>query len=114
MSFDQIKIPGLPWWLSGKESTCQCRRRGFDPWSGEMPHAAELLSPRAAATAACTPSSLYSTREALELRLELPLLSATREKACMAMKTLHSQKQMKKIIKKKTRSILIAVIITPC
>ena len=23
---------GLPWWLSGKEPTCQCRRRGFDPW----------------------------------------------------------------------------------
>ena len=23
---------GLPWWLSGKESTCQCRRNGFDPW----------------------------------------------------------------------------------
>ena len=22
---------GLPWWLSGKESTCQCRRRRFDP-----------------------------------------------------------------------------------
>ena len=22
---------GLPWWLSGKESTCQCRRCGFDP-----------------------------------------------------------------------------------
>ena len=22
---------GLPWWLSGKGSTCQCRRRGFDP-----------------------------------------------------------------------------------
>ena len=21
---------GLPWWLSGKESTCQCRRHGFD------------------------------------------------------------------------------------
>ena len=21
---------GLPWWLSGKESTCQCRRCGFD------------------------------------------------------------------------------------
>ena len=21
----------LPWWLSGKESTCQCRRSGFDP-----------------------------------------------------------------------------------
>jgi len=24
---------GLPWWLSGKESTCQCGRRGFHPWS---------------------------------------------------------------------------------
>ena len=23
---------GLPWWLSGKESTCQCRRCEFDPW----------------------------------------------------------------------------------
>ena len=21
------------WWLSGKESTCQCRRHGLDPWS---------------------------------------------------------------------------------
>ena len=26
----------LPWWLSGKESACQCRRPGFDPWSKEM------------------------------------------------------------------------------
>ena len=22
---------GLPWWLSGKESTCQCRRHSFNP-----------------------------------------------------------------------------------
>ena len=22
---------GIPWWLSGKESTCQSRRHGFDP-----------------------------------------------------------------------------------
>ena len=28
---------GLPWWLSGKEPTCQCRRRGFDPWVGKIP-----------------------------------------------------------------------------
>ena len=28
---------GLPWWLSGKETTCQCRRLGFDPWVGEIP-----------------------------------------------------------------------------
>ena len=30
----------LPWWLSGEESTCQCRRHGFDqvkkmPWRRE-------------------------------------------------------------------------------
>ena len=31
---------GLPWWLSGKESACQCRRHkkcGFDPWVRKMP-----------------------------------------------------------------------------
>ena len=27
----------LPWWLSGKESACQCRRHGFDPWVGKIP-----------------------------------------------------------------------------
>ena len=39
---------GLPWWLSGKESTCECRIQGFDPWSGMIPHAAEQLSLHAA------------------------------------------------------------------
>ena len=28
---------GLPWWLSSKESACQWRNRGFDPWFGEIP-----------------------------------------------------------------------------
>ena len=28
---------GLPWWLRGKESTCQCRRLKFNPWSGKIP-----------------------------------------------------------------------------
>ena len=28
---------GLPWWLSGKESACQRRRRRFDPWVGKIP-----------------------------------------------------------------------------
>ena len=23
---------GLAWWLRSKESACQCRRPGFDPW----------------------------------------------------------------------------------
>ena len=27
---------GLPGWLSGKESTCQCRRHGFNPWVGKI------------------------------------------------------------------------------
>ena len=27
----------LPWWLSGKESACQCRRHRFDPWVGKIP-----------------------------------------------------------------------------
>ena len=31
----------LPWWLGGKESTCQCRRCRFDPWSWSIPHAME-------------------------------------------------------------------------
>ena len=28
---------GLPWWLSSKESACQCRRHGFDPWVRKIP-----------------------------------------------------------------------------
>ena len=35
----------LPWWLSGKESTCQCRRHRLDPRSRKIPHASEQLSP---------------------------------------------------------------------
>ena len=34
-------------WLSGKESACQCRRHGFDPWPMKILRAAEKLSPRA-------------------------------------------------------------------
>ena len=33
MSFNKSYVwAGLPWWLSGKEPTCQCRRHGFNPW----------------------------------------------------------------------------------
>ena len=28
------------WWLSDEESTCHCRRRGFDSWSGKIPRTA--------------------------------------------------------------------------
>ena len=27
----------LPWWLSGKGSACQCRRRWLDSWVGKIP-----------------------------------------------------------------------------
>ena len=35
----------FPWWLSGKEPTCQCRKHRFNPWSGKIPHGAEQLNP---------------------------------------------------------------------
>jgi len=28
---------GLPWWLSGKESSCQCMRHVFDSWVCKIP-----------------------------------------------------------------------------
>ena len=79
----------LPWWLSGKESACQCRRHEFDPWSGTIPYATEQLSlcttttepvlwsPRTTATETCVPRSLCSTTgEAITVR---SLCTATRE-----------------------------------
>ena len=35
----EVSIPDyrLPWWLSGKESTCQRRRPEFDPWVRKIP-----------------------------------------------------------------------------
>ena len=27
---------GLPWWLRGKQSACQCRRLRFDSWVGKI------------------------------------------------------------------------------
>ena len=30
-------MTGLPLWLSGKESACQCRKHRFDPWVGNIP-----------------------------------------------------------------------------
>ena len=34
-------IKGLPWWLSGKESTGRCR---FDPWVREIPLKEEVAT----------------------------------------------------------------------
>ena len=32
-----LVVKGLPRWLSGKESACQCRRCEFDPWVRKIP-----------------------------------------------------------------------------
>ena len=40
-----ITTVGLPWWVSDKESPCQCGRHRFDPWSGTLPHAVEQTKP---------------------------------------------------------------------
>ena len=75
----------LPWWLSGKEPTCQCRRRRLSPWSGETPHAVVQLGP----SITTIKPVLYSpgvTTEVTTMRSprittwEWPLLAATREK----------------------------------
>ena len=33
---------GFPWWLSGQESACQCRRSRLDSWVGEDPLEEEM------------------------------------------------------------------------
>ena len=36
LSYSRISV-GLPWWLTGKEFTCQCRRCRFKPWVRKTP-----------------------------------------------------------------------------
>ena len=38
-----ICIYELTWWLSGKESACQCRRHGFNPWVREITDQSSIL-----------------------------------------------------------------------
>ena len=53
----QKRPQGLPWWLSGKESTCRCERDGYDLWSLKTPQAKGQLSPCTATTDALEPRS---------------------------------------------------------
>ena len=39
-----IWILGLPRWLSGEESACQCRRLGFDSWVKKTPLEEEMAN----------------------------------------------------------------------
>ena len=45
LTLDLRKRWGFPQWLSGKESTCWCRKHRFDPWSGKIPQAAGQRRP---------------------------------------------------------------------
>ena len=93
-----MPISGLPWWLSGKESACQCRRHEFNPQSEKIPHVMEQLSPcttttepvlwnpGAASTEPTCPKVHAPQGEAIAVRSprstteEESLLDATREK----------------------------------
>ena len=35
---------GKPWWLSGEEPSCQCRRCWFDPWIRNIPMKKEMAT----------------------------------------------------------------------
>ena len=109
-SFPLKFVAGLPWWLSGKESACPCRRHGLDPpgrshvpWSN-LAQAPQRLSLGAAATEApgalrpvpCRRRSHCSEKPGTTPR-EQPLLTAVRKS--LATKIQHSQKCINKIIK---------------
>ena len=115
------KKTGLPWCLSGKESVCQCRRHGFDPWYGKIPHAVKQLSPWATTMSLCSrarelqllkpknPRAHAPQREkplqweaqALHLQSSLPT-PQLEKKVCPATKTQHGQRQVK--LKNKTKA----------
>ena len=40
----RCRVSGHSWWSSSKESICQCRRHGFDPWSRTILYVTEQLS----------------------------------------------------------------------
>ena len=43
IEFMNLKHWRFPWWSSGKESTCQYRGHGFDPWYRKTAHAKKQL-----------------------------------------------------------------------
>ena len=83
----QHKSFALPWSLSGKESTCWCRRPGFHPWPGRIPQAAEQRSPRDTASEPthlepelCNKRSHHSKKPRARQLESSPTLPATRQK----------------------------------
>ena len=95
---DQESLSGLPWWCSGWESACQCRRHGFKPWSGKIPHAAEQLGPWTTTTEPARLEPVLRNKRGRDSERpthrdeEWPPLATTRESPRTEMKTQHSQK----------------------
>ena len=67
--------------LSGKESICQCRRHGVNPWSRKIPHAVEQLSPGAATSKPEHPRTRALQQEARTPQLESGPCLPQREKS---------------------------------
>ena len=104
---------GLPWWLSGKESACQCKRHGFDPWTRKIPRAMEQLSLctamvhvqiwgcaldlRSCSYGARVPRAYHAQQQRSHHSEKLPhrnwRVAPTREKLVQQQRTQRSQKQ---------------------
>ena len=41
---------GLPWWLSGEESACHCRKHRINPWSRKIPTCGRATKPMTTTT----------------------------------------------------------------
>ena len=82
-------------WL---RSACQCRGRGFEPWSGKIPHAAEQLGPWATATEPARLEPVLRNERGRDGERpahrdeEWPLLATARESPRAETKTQHSHK----------------------
>ena len=91
-----IIVRGLPWWSSGKESTCQCKENGFDPWSRKISHAVEQLSLCATTTehhsywAQAREPGHSATREAITIRTRT---AAKRSPHLPQLEKAHAQQQ---------------------
>ena len=85
-------------WPSSKESSCQCRRHVFDPWSRKIPHAVEQLSPWATTTEPVLWSPEAVTTEAcMPYRPGSAIREATAMKSpCTAMKSRPCSPQVEK------------------
>ena len=94
----EITRRGLLWWSSGWEPACQCRARGFNLWSGKIPHAVKqqpvyhkLLSPWALEP--------VLGNESHWLKPEMSLHFATRESPCTQSSRAASKTQRSQEIK---------------